>query len=177
MKLTNNHNEFIAKNKALILYIIDKVGKPLSQEEFTKLVLSTTDINYFYFQQFLLTLIQNNYISNYEFESESMYAITEEGKEVLNLTKNIIPGILKLKVDSLFKEELNKIKEEFSITAEFIPESEKEYTVKCKLIENNHTIFEISSYVGSREQAKLIADNWKKNAQEIYPEILNILTK
>ncbi len=37
-------------------------------------------------------------------------------------------------------------------------------------------MFEITAYAGSREQAKQIADNWKENATEIYPKILNMLT-
>lgn len=175
MKLANN-NEYLAENKVLILYILDKVGKPLNNEELLKLILSITDMNYFYFQQFLLDLISSKYIANYEYEGESMYSVTDAGKEVLELTKNLVPGIMKLKIDSGFKENLNIIKEEFSVTAEFIPESEKEYSVRCRIVENNKTLFEVTTFAGSREHAKQIVDNWKKNAQVIYPKILDILT-
>ena len=49
-------------------------------------------------------------------------------------------------------------------------------TDECiKVIEE--TIFEVKSFVGSRERAKKIVDNWNKNANEIYPEILNLLLK
>ena len=67
------------------------------------------------------------------------------------------------------------IADEEAVTAEYIPESETEYTVKCKIIENNKSIFEIKTFAGSNEQAKKIAKNWKENANNIYPKILNLL--
>ena len=61
MKLTSD-NETLAENKALILYLLNKVNKPLENTAFYKLVLSFQNMNYFYFQQFLLDLLDNKYI-------------------------------------------------------------------------------------------------------------------
>ena len=102
--------------------------------------------------------------------------VTKEGKETLKLTIDIIPGIRKLRIDSNLKDNLDKVEEEISITADFIPHSETEYSVKCKVVENSVTLFEIVTFAGSREHAKQIADNWKENATEIYPQILELLT-
>lgn len=174
MKLSSD-NETLAENKVLILYILNKVNKPLSNNALLKLVISITDMNYFYFQQFLLDLIENKYIVTYEVDGEILYKITDEGKEALELTQDIIPGIIKFRIDSNFKENLDIIKDEFSITADFIPQSEKEYSVKCKLVENSKTLFEIQVFAGSHEQAKIITENWKNNASTIYPKLLEIL--
>ena len=87
----------------------------------------------------------------------------------------MLPGIIKLKADNILKQELISIVNEDSITAEYIPENEKDYTVKCKIVENNKTVFEVRTFAGSNEQAKRIADNWRKNAKELYPKIINIL--
>ena len=65
MKLTSS-NEVLAENKVLILYILDKIGEPTTDNELLKLVLSITDMNYFYFQQFMLDLLSSNYVSKYE---------------------------------------------------------------------------------------------------------------
>ena len=73
------------------------------------------------------------------------------------------------------KQELFEIADEESISAEYIPESENDYTVKCKIVENNKTIFEVKIFAGSNEQARNISDNWRKNAKEIYPKIMNLL--
>lgn len=176
MKLTSD-NETLAENKILILYILNKIGKPISNDALLNLVLAVTDMNYFYFQQFLLDLLENGYIINYHKDDQSFYDITDFGRETLSLTQDIIPGIIKLRIDSNFKTEMETFENEHSVIAEYTPRSEDYYIVTCKIVEHSDTIFELKTFAGSRQQAKEIVDNWKNNAETMYPEILNIITK
>lgn len=175
MKLAYD-NDTLVENKALILYVMDKIEKPISNTALLKLITSINNMNYFYFQQFLLDLLETKYIESYTEEKETIYKLTKEGKQALNLVKDLIPGYLKFKADNNFKENLKKIENELSVTADFTPNSENDFTVKCQIIENNKTIFEIQTFANSTEQAKLIVDNWLKNAEGIYPKVLDILT-
>ena len=174
MKL-NSDDQTLAESKILLLYILSKVGKPISHNELLELVSSIVDMNYFYFQQFLLDLLEDNFISKYIQEDSEIYEITSVGKNAIDLTIDIIPGILKLEVDSKFKKNLDTIKDKFSISAEYSPLSEREFSVRCKIVENNITIFDLQAHAGSREQAKHIVENWNNNATEIYPKILEQL--
>ena len=176
MKLTSD-SKTLAENKVLILYVLNKANKAVNNDSLLKLVLSIQDMNYFYFQQFLLDLIEAHYIAPHTVDNETVYQITELGKETLSLMQDMVPGIVKLKVDTTVKDELNELEEANSVIAEFVAYRENEFTVKCKIIENNSTIFEVDSFAGSRDQAKLIADNWEKNSAKIYPEIMKLLTQ
>ncbi len=176
MKL-NSDEQTLAENKILLLYILNKVGKPISHNALLELVSSIADMNYFYFQQFLLDLLEDHFIETYEKDGSSLYELTQEGKNTLDLTIDIIPGILKLKVDSQFKESLDYIKDKFSISAEYSPITEKEFMVRCKIIENNNVVFDLQAHAGSREQAKKIVENWNTKSPEIYPAILELLAK
>ena len=169
--------ETIAEKKALILYIMNRVSKPISNEALLKLTLSIDNMNYFYFQQFLLDLLENKYILNYTKDGQSIYELTKSGTDALLLVKDIIPGIYKLKADNSFKSTLQDIENKTSITSEFIPLNENEFNVKCKIVENSQSLFELEVFAGSRKQAKLISDNWNKNAESMYPQIIDILTK
>lgn len=57
MKLSSS-NEVLAENKVLILYILDQIGEPVLDSTLLEVVSSVTDLNYFYFQQFLLDLLR-----------------------------------------------------------------------------------------------------------------------
>lgn len=175
MKLAYD-NDTLVENKALILYVLDKIGKPIGNTALLKLITSINNMNYFYFQQFLLDLLETKYIESYTEEKETIYKLTKEGKQALELIKDLIPGYLKFKVDNNFKEDLKKIENELSVTADFTPNSENDFTVKCQILENNKKIFEVETFASSIEQAQQIVDNWLKNAEDIYPEILEILT-
>ena len=132
-------------------------------------------MNYFYFQQFLLDMINTKFVVSYTKESQEVYELTELGKSTLDLTLDILPGIVKLKVDTNLKSTLEQVEEEHSVVAEYTPKNENNYLINCKIVENNETVFEIKTYAYSREQAKDIVDNWKNNAQEIYPKVLDLL--
>lgn len=175
MKITSD-NETLAENKVLILYTLAKVGRPITNDALYSVVKSAVDLNYFYFQQFLLDLIDVKYVVCYEKETQNVYEITESGKNTLDLTLDILPGIIKLKVDTTFKTDIETLENEESIVAEFTPKSENEFEVQCKIIENGEVTFEIKTFAYSRQQAENIVLNWKHNASILYPKLLETLT-
>lgn len=177
MKLASD-NETLAENKALILYILSKVDKSIENTALYKLVLIFEDMNYFYFQQFLLDLIDNKYIiKGINEKKENIYELTIEGKKAVELVQDLIPGFTRFQIDNNFKKDLRSIEDEYAITADFIPESENAYTVICKITENGKVTFELKTFAASREQAKSIVDNWKKNAVKMYPKILKMINR
>ena len=165
----------LAQDKVLILYILKKLNKDITSNDLFKIMSNINDMNYFYFRQILVDLVDSKLIGSYTKDENSVYEITTDGKTSLDLTIDVLPGLSKLKADTVLKNELNKIIDESSIIAEYIPENESNFTVKCKIIENNNTIFEVKTFAGSRERAKSIADNWKNNANTIFPRILDLL--
>lgn len=176
MKLASN-DETLAESKVLILYILNSIKKAITNTALYKIVLSAIDMNYFYFQQFLLDLVKSDFVLTYDKEEQHMYLITEKGIRTLELTEDILPGILKLQIDTNLKYTLENENEENSIVAEYTPVNENYYNVTCKIMENNECLFEVKTFAGSREQAKNIVNNWKRHAGTMYPNLLEILTQ
>ena len=44
-------------------------------------------------------------------------------------------------------------------------------------MEAGKTVFAIETHTTSREQAKLITENWEQNAVNLYPKLLEILSQ
>ena len=175
MKITSD-SETLAENKVLILYILSRVNKPITNDALYTILSSAIDLNYFYFEQFLLDLINVKYVICYEKETQNVYQITEAGQNTLDLTLDILPGIIKLKVDTNFKSKVESFENEESVVAEFTPKSETEYEVECKIIEEGEVVFQIKTVAYSRDQAQHIVENWKNNATSLYPKLLGTLT-
>jgi len=168
--------EKLARNKLIILYVMKKVDCPLSNSQILRLLYDIEGFNYYYFQHILSDLVNQKYIIHYQQEEEWLYEITEEGKNVYDLTENMLPGITKYKIDSIINSILKDVKNDTSITAEYVPEGEKTYITKCKITEAHKTIFEINVFCASQNEAKKIAENWKNNADTLYPEFISMLT-
>ena len=166
----------LAENKVLILYILNQIPDGIIEDGLFKIITTINNVNYFYFKQVLTDLLDTKLVGIFtKEEEEDVLKITSEGTNALSLTEDVLPGILKLKADNVFKKELSSIANETSVIAEFTPKNENDYTIKCKIVENNETIFEVKTFAGSRDRAKRIVDNWNKNASKIYPKILDIL--
>ena len=174
---SSDNTTALAENKVLILYTLNKIPSGMQEDGLYKIISSINSVNYFYFKEFLTDLLDSKLVGIFtkDEEEESVLKITSEGINALSLTIDVLPGILKLKADNIFKEQFNSIANESSVVAEFIPRNENDFIIKCKVIEKNETIFEVKTFAGSRERAKKIVDNWNANASRIYPKILDIL--
>ena len=176
MKL-NTDKEELAESKVLILYILSKIDKTITNSELLELIQSIEEMNYFYFQQFLIDLKENRYILEYEQEKQKYYVITKSGRETVKLTIDMLPGSIKDKVDETLKSTMKKIENEEAIYADFFPSKEDEIMIKCGIKESNKKVFEVQVFSSSRDNAIKIIENWKKNATTIYPKIVEMLNK
>lgn len=174
---TNNKfesGEALAENKLIILYLMHHVNCTLSNLQILKLLYDFEGFNYYYFQHLLSDLVEKKYILSYKQNEEWLYQITALGTEVLELTGNMLPGIVKHKINVLTKDLLDNVKNELIVSAEYIPEEHETYTTKCKLSEPQRTIFELNILCNSQSEAKKIAESWKANANKYYSDIIKM---
>ena len=119
----------LAENKVLILYILNKIPDGILEDGLYKIISSINDVNYFYFKEVLTDLLDSKLVGIYTKDEEiSVIKITSDGKKSLSLTIDVLPGLLKLKADNAFQEQISSISNETSISSEFIPRNENDYT-------------------------------------------------
>ena len=97
------NNNSLAENKVLILYILNKINRGITDSDLLKIISSINNINYFYFRDLLIDLVESKLVGTYTKEEQNVYEITPEGKNSLELTIDMLPGIVKLKADNIFK--------------------------------------------------------------------------
>ncbi len=172
-----SNNKELAENKLILLYIVDKIGMPVSNTHLTRIILENKFMNYFLLQQFLKELCDSSFLEHKETEGKSLYSITDTGKQTLSYFHHLIPAGIKGIIDNTVSDVKRTIKNETLITANFVPESENEYTVQCKINEDSFSLIDLKISVGTKNDARLICDNWKQHSQSIYTEIIEILTR
>lgn len=170
-------NKELAENKLILLYIVEKIGMPVSNNHLTKVILENKFMNYFLLQQFLKELCDSNFLEHSNADEKSLYTITETGRQTLSYFNHLIPGGIKAIVDNSLSVLKRTIKNETLITANFIEESENEYSVRCNINEDSFSLLDLKITVGTKNDARVICDNWKQHAQSIYSEIIEVLTK
>ena len=69
-------NKELAEDKVLILYLLNKIFDGIKNDNLYKIVSSSKDINYFYFQELIADLMSANLICSFEQDEESFIKIT-----------------------------------------------------------------------------------------------------
>ncbi|MCR4434941.1 MAG: DUF4364 family protein [Clostridiales bacterium] len=170
-------NRELAENKLILLYIIDKINIPISNLQITKLILENKFMNYFFLQQFLKELCDNHMLKADTIDGKTFYTITQNGKQTLSYFTDHIPPGIKLRIDNSSMDIRKGIKNETHILSDFTPESENAYIVNCSVREDDFSLIDLKITVGTKNDARVICENWKNHSQSIYAEIIESLTR
>ncbi len=170
-------NRELAENKLILLYFIEKLNMPVGNLQLTKVFLENRFMNYFLLQQFLTELCETGCLAEHQEDERTVYSITPTGRKTLSYFVNMIPPAVKSRIDETISSIRKNIRKETMISADYVPESENEFVVTCKVREDSFPLIEMKVTVGTKEDARLICNNWHKHAQAIYSEIIDSLTK
>ena len=164
------------ENKLLILYLIDKMDLPLSRSQITDYIRETEFMDYYTLQQALADMVDGGYLDATKDNNTTLYTVTDEGLQTLEYFEKHIPTTIRNKINQYVKENRKDIKRAFENTATFFPnEDGTEFLVKCGVYDEGRVLLELSISLDTREQARIIQNNWKTNAKTLYGDIIRTL--
>ena len=170
-----NSSEELAYHKLLILYVLEETNMDLTNSQITQVILETEVMNYFSLQQFLSQLMEANFLKIYEDSNKEYYTLTKKGIDTLEYFLSRIPDQIKEKLDEYIRLNKENLLADTQVKSSFVKQSDNEFIVNLRVIENQSNLIDLNLNVSSEKQAKLICDNWKKNASYMYAEIIELL--
>ncbi|MCL1988649.1 MAG: DUF4364 family protein [Firmicutes bacterium] len=166
------------QTKLLILYLLDRMDLPLSRSQLTDYIIPAEFMDYYTLQQSLSEMVDGGYLDAIADNNTTRYTLTDEGLKTLEYFEKHIPPSIRNKINHYIKDNIKEIKRSFENTAIFFPDSENnEFLVKCGVYEEGRVLMELSISVDTREQARLIQNNWKNSAKTLYGDIIQILAE
>ncbi len=154
--------------KLILLYILNRVDFPLTNNQLTEFILEKEYTNYFNVQQSISQLIDDDYIVMETIRNNSLYKITESGKQTLSFFKNdISPGICR-DIDMYLSKNEYQLREEVANPADYEKQKTGDYLTRLQVIEHGTILFEIKLSVASEEEAIRICNDWKNVNAELY---------
>ncbi len=163
----------LAKNKLIILYIINSYAHCLVESELNYLVLNMELFNYFYFKDCLSQMETSGLIL---FDNNKKYYLSDQGERTLEALKKEVPTafIEKLKNN---REDFVKYRNENSSIAVDISEENGTSYCNMSIKDGNVPVMILKIEVSDHNMANTVASNFKRRAQKIYMEILNLLNE
>ena len=165
----------LAENKLSILYFVKCLGIPLTNSQITQFFIENNFMNYFVLQQSFIELVSGELLDSITAGNMEFFVLTPKGDEVLSFFQHRITPYIKNSIETFAELNRDRLKKESQLTSDYKRISDKEYEVTCKVREKNLILLELKLNVPSSEQAKIICENWKLRAPEVFKAIMDRL--
>ena len=157
----------LAEHKLIILHLLQKMGIALSNSEICQFLLAKNYMDYFSVQQYLSELVDAGCLDKTREQNNTLYTLTDDGEEIVNYFLNRISDEVKNEINIYVQENNKRVRNEYAITANYFPELNGDFLVKCGLCDDNGApLMEINVAVVSKKQAQQICRNWKKHVKQ-----------
>ncbi len=161
--------------KLMILYLLKKVNFPLSNAQLWTFFEQNGYTNYFKFQEVLQALVDAHLITSETIHEAEHYELGKEGDEVLYYFKNDLSETVKADMDRYIEENKFQLRTETGVVVDYYKTPEFDYMAHVKVREGKSTLFEMSLSVPTEEQAKVLSEHLKDNADAIYAYVMKQL--
>lgn len=156
----------LAINKLIILYILNKIDKPISNSHLTQVVLENNLINYFSLQQYISELIDSGFIKTIKDGKKQFLIISSKGLDTLNFFFNRIPDSKIEKLDE-YLENKTSDNEKIEAKTEYMPTKDG-FEITLMLKKGQKNLVELKLPAKTMEDVEAIRENWNNNGISIY---------
>lgn len=163
--------------KLIIIYMLEKVDFPLTNTQISDFFLEKELTDYFTIQQVIHDLLDSELILAQSTHSNTQYLATPVGKETLNYFRDKISLSIQEDVQTYLAENKMVLKNENSIIADYYKTPEQEYATRCQIKERGISRLDVTLTVKTKEQAEGICRNWKKQYNDVYACLMDLLIK
>ncbi len=169
--------EALTQYKLIVLYMLDHVDFPLTNTQISNFILEKEYTTYFTIQQAISELLSAELIRAESTHNNTCYYIMPAGKETLSFFPDKISMAIKKDVLTYFAENKIELKQEISVLADYYKTTAQRYAVRCRILEKERTLIDLTIAANTKEQAEAICSNWKEQNEEVYGYLMDLLIK
>ena len=161
--------------KLTILNMLDMVDFPLTNTQISNFFLEQEYTDYFRVQQVINNLADADLIRAESTHTNTQYTITAAGKETLGFFRDKITDAIVRDTVAYFEKNKVEMRSENSILADYYKTPQQTYAVRCQFRQRDINLIDLTLSVKTKEQAEAICNNWKKQNEDVYAYLMDIL--
>lgn len=163
MELTELHTV-----KILLCYLLEKLNKPITEEQLYEIAVSDEIINYFLFSEAMEELIKNETI----IKKDGVLVLTNKGISCAKQFHQYVPKSFRDKLHKGALQYFARLKRENEVVCDVLP-AEKGRYVRCRILDPQGDLMDLRLFAPDDEQAQLICEKIMLNPSAFYGKIIN----
>ena len=163
--------------KLMTMYTLSRVDFALTNSQITNVFLDLGYTNYFNVQYTLGDLVSSRLVHEEIYPDYRYYVLTDEGREALEALKNSIAVSIRSDIDTYLQANRLEFREALATRSEYYRTTEGDYAVRCRVMEHNTALIDLTLTVPNETQAKIVSKEWKEKSQDVYAYVMRTLTQ
>lgn len=162
--------------KLLILYLLEKLKKPLSAEVLSEIILWDGSVNYFDFSAAFDHLTQTKALSVFDGEgSGRRYTLSSEGETILRCMGDSLSETLR---DKALRSatRLLAYRNEGRIATATLSETDDGFVLRCMIRDHDQVFLDLTLYPKSKNEAESFRFRFENNPEDLLRGVLAILS-
>ena len=162
--------------KYFILFAMSYLPFPVSEPDLLDICLIDDAFGYFEFSEAFAELRQTGHVRQMEDEQgKTLYDITPVGREAAKIFEGDLRMSVRDKAQAAVIRVVRKIRRDASIITTDTPNGDGTYQVHLAINDKDAQVLALDVMVLNSRQCALLEENFRKDAETIYSEILKIL--
>jgi len=168
--------EHLTESKMILLYALARMQSALSRDQLTVLLVERGWMYYFDLAEFLVSMVEEGWISHEHRDQMDLYRITSSGLSlILPLTDTIQPAV-RDSIDRYLQENWPELTRQTDTVAIAKQNTPHDFTVTLKLLEAGQEIFKLELYASSAHEADLLCRKFRAEGSDLYARFLRDMT-
>ena len=167
----------ISLYKLMILYMLEKVTFPLSNNQIIDFMLSHNYTDYFHAQEAISDLVDSGQIVPEATKRFTLYSISEEGEQTVTSLENMLDAGIRSEIVEYLKANAFTLRSESGVRSDYTLTPSREYAVRLEIIEQGAPLMSMTINVMSKEEAETMCRNFEGVSQELYLTVMKTLLK
>ena len=155
--------------KILILYVMSLVEEPVSAQTIYELCYQDECLSYFDVQEAIPQLVRLGHMVE---ESFDRYAITDKGRETVDITQDSVAFPVKERAKQAVESHNRKAKRDQFLRTEIVQRENGEYAVHLGLSDFQGTLMDLELTAPTLPQARKLERAYRKNAEIVYQSVM-----
>jgi hypothetical protein len=160
-----------------ILNMLDMVDFPLTNTQISDFFLEHEYTDYFRVQQVISELSDAGLILPESTHSNTQYRITAAGRETLEFFHDKVSAAIERDTITYLEKNKLELRNVNSILSDYYKTPNQDYAVRCQFRSHGTNLIDLTLTVKTKEQAEAICGNWKKQNEDVYAYLMDILMK
>ena len=161
--------------KFAILYTLKRYVEPATMPQLSEILTWDNKVmGYFDLAIMLNELIEDGYVEKTHYRSIEAFLLSEKGRDTNDFFFERVPGSIRRHIEETvaaikYQEQVDP----HAIKSEILPVAPQQYMASLQMLDGGSPLLELQIFSGSRAEAEQAAKTLKKQAAEIYKDIIH----